>query len=113
MAETDEQEISWLSVPAKADVIASDGTEVGEVVEVAALPEDDIFHGIVFQRKHGGRNVLAPAADVAKITNRAVYLSVDAAGADQYEDFEQLHVKRLGLRGIFQWKHFGWRDSDE
>jgi hypothetical protein len=109
----DEQQVSWLDVPAHAPVVASDGTQVGTVLEVAALANEDIFHGIVFQ--HGGRGqpVLAPASDVAKITDRAVYLSVDSGAAAAYGEFQQLHVSRLGLRGISRWKHLGWKDSSE
>jgi hypothetical protein len=108
-----EQQIAWTAVPAHAPVVASDGREVGHVVDVAALPEEDIFHGIVFQHQTLGHAVLAPAADIARITDRAVYLSVDTAAAGAYEEFHQLTVKRLGLRGILNWRHLGWKDSAE
>jgi hypothetical protein len=108
-----EQQISWLLVPAHAPVVAADGQEVGHVLEVAALPEEDIFHGIVFQHRRLGRAQLAPATDIARITEAAVHLTVDSAAADAYEEFHQLHVSRLGLRGIFRWKHLGWTDSPE
>lgn len=111
MAEESEQQISWMAVPAHAPVIAGDGQEVGHVLEVAALPQEDIFHGVVFH--HSGRDRLAPAADVARITTRAVYLTVDSAAVNSYEEFHQLHVERLGLRGLFRWKHVGWKDSPE
>lgn len=113
MDEKAEEQVSWLDVAAHLPVIASDGHEVGHVLEVAALPAEDIFHGIVFQHKGRGRTYLAPAAEVARITNRAVYLTVDSAAADNYEEFHQLHVSRLGLRGIYRWKHLGWKDSPE
>jgi hypothetical protein len=113
MSEDTEQQVSWLDVHAHIPVMSSDGHEVGKVLEVAALPEEDIFHGIVFQHSSRGRTYLAPAADVAKITERAVYLSVDATAASAYEEFHQLHVSKLGLRGIFRWKHLGWKDSPE
>jgi hypothetical protein len=105
-----EQQVSWLDVPAHAPVIASDGTEVGHVLEVAALANEDIFHGIVFAHSGHGHPCLAPASD---ITDRAVYLSVDTAAADGYGEFQQLHVSRLGLRGISRWKHLGWKESSE
>jgi hypothetical protein len=113
MAEDAEQQVSWMAVAAHLPVVASDGTEVGHVLEVAALPSEDIFHGIVFQHRTAGRTYLAPASDVARITDRAVYLTVDAAAAEAYEEFHQLHVSRLGLRGILNWKHMGWKDSSE
>jgi len=108
-----EQQVSWLDVPAHAPVVASDGTEVGHVVEVAALPEEDIFHGIVFQHSGHGHPCLAPASDVARITERAVYLSVDSGAAAGYGEFQQLHVSTLGLRGVWRWKHLGWKNSPE
>jgi hypothetical protein len=108
-----EQQVSWLDVPAHAPVLASDGTEVGHVLEVAALVNEDIFHGIVFQHSRHGHPCLAPASDVARITERAVHLSVDSATADGYGEFQQLHVSRLGLRGISRWKHLGWKESSE
>jgi hypothetical protein len=113
MADVEEQQVSWAAVPAHAVVIASDGKEVGHVLDVAALPEEDIFHGVVFSHSARGHHLLAPAADVARITTRAVYLSVDSAATDGYEEFHELSVKRLGLRGILNWKHLGWTDSSE
>jgi hypothetical protein len=109
----DEQPISWTAVVANAPVVASDGTEIGHVLDVAALPAEDIFHGIVFHHRARGRTYLAPAADVARITERAVYLSVDAAVAEGFEEFHELSVHRLGVRGILNWKHLGWTKSSE
>ena len=108
-----EEQVSWREVPAHAPVLADDGSEVGTVLEVAALDQEDIFHGIVFQHHGRGRTYMAPAADIARITNKAVHLSVSSATAEQYEEFQQLHVSRLGLRGLFMWKHIGWKDSSE
>lgn len=108
-----EEQVSWMETPAHAPVISSDGTEVGRVVEVAALRDEDIFHGIVFRRAKHHEDVLAPASDIARISTKAVHLSVDAAGADGYEPFHQMHIERLGLRGVFSWKHFSWKDSGE
>jgi hypothetical protein len=86
---------------------------VGHVLEVAALASEDIFHGIVFAHHAHGHPCLAPASDIARITDRAVYLSVDTTAAGAYGEFQQLHVSRLGLRGISRWKHLGWKESSE
>jgi hypothetical protein len=86
---------------------------VGKVLEVAALPKEDIFHGIVFQHHGRGRTYMAPASDVARITATGVYLGVDAAAAEQFEEFQEMHIERLGLTGIFRWKHTTWKDSSE
>jgi hypothetical protein len=105
--------VSWRDTTAHCPVIASDRTEVGHVLEVAALPNEDIFHGIVFKHHVIGHAYLAPAADVERITERAVYLSVDSAAAGKYEQFQPMHVERLGLKGLFFWRHVGWTDSSE
>lgn len=105
--------ISWRSIGAHAPVIASDGIEVGHVLEVAALPEEDIFHGVVFTHRLLGHHFLVPATDIDRITERAVYLKSTSQAAEQYETFQEMHIKHLGLTGLFRWKHLGWKDSAE
>jgi hypothetical protein len=73
----------------------------------------DIFHGIVFRHHLIGHAFLAPAEDVDRITERSVYLSVDAAATGKYERIQPMHVERLGLKGLFFWRHLGWTDSSE
>ncbi len=113
LGDTAEATVSWLDIRAHAPVACSDGHEVGHVVEVAALPEEDIFHGVVFEHHARGVHLLAPAADIARITEQAVHLSVDQSAVAAYEPFHELHVKNLGLRGVFHWKHLGWKDAPE
>jgi hypothetical protein len=105
--------ISWRAVTAHSPVIASDEVELGHVTEVAALPEEDIFHGVVFRHRLLGHDVIAPAADIDRITEKAVYLKSSSNDAGKYERFHELHVQRLGLTGLFRWKHLGWKDSSE
>ena len=105
--------ISWRAIGARSPVIASDGVEVGHVTEVAALPEEDIFHGVAFEHHLLGHHFLAPAADIDRITERAVYLKSTSQSAEKYERFHELYLKRLGLSGLFRWKHLGWKDSSE
>ena len=112
-AMTHEVEVSWRDVTAHCPVIASDGVEVGHVLDVAALPNEDIFHGIVFRHHLIGHPYLVPARDVRRITERAVHLSVDSASAARYERFHPQHIQRLGLKGQFFWRHLGWTDSPE
>jgi hypothetical protein len=113
MSNQPETQISWRAIGAHSPVVASDGAEVGHVAEVAALPEEDIFHGVIFKHHLIGQHVLAPAADIGRITERAVYLKVTSKEAEAYEPFQQMHIERLGLKGIFRWKHLGWKDSPE
>ena len=113
MAEPEADQLSWRATPAHAPVLTTDGKEVGHVIDVAALANEDIFHGIVFRQHTLGHAVLAPAADVAKITSDAVHLSVDSAAAAAYEPFQEMSVQHLGVRGIFNWKHLGWKKTQE
>ena len=113
MSRMTEEQVAWTAVKTGEAVVTNDGTNIGKVVEVAALAKEDIFHGIVFEHAHHHKHYLAPAADIERITTEAVYLSVRGEQADQYEEFEQLHVSRLGLSGLFRWKHIGWKDSNE
>jgi uncharacterized protein YrrD len=108
-----EDPVSWRAVTAHCPVIASDGHEIGTVLDVAALPQKDIFHGIVFRRISDHKTVVAPASDVQNLTTRAVYLSVASEAASEYEAFHPTVVERLGLRGHFLWKHIGWNESNE
>ena len=108
-----EEEIAWTGITSGERVLTKDGDDIGKVVEVAALAEEDIFHGVVFEHAHHHKNYLVPAADIARITTEAVHLSVDGEAAGRYEEFQQLHVSGLGLRGLWKWKHFGWKESDE
>lgn len=109
-----EDVISWHEVGEHAPVIAHDGVEIGKVVDVAALEAEDIFHGIVYKTGGAGlKHFLVPAADIDRITTRAVYLKTDGADAARYEEFQPLHIQRVGLRGLFGWKHYHWTDSPE
>ena len=61
-------------------VYASDGGQVGTVLNVLAVPEEDIFHGIVFRDpQHGLHEV--EAADVASLHERGVDLRIDSSAA--------------------------------
>ena len=113
MSDQPEVAISWRAIGAHSPVVASDGVEVGHVSEVAALPEEDIFHGVVFTHHVLGHHFLAPAADIERITEKAVYLKSSSQGAAEYERFHEMHIKRLGLSGLFRWRHLGWKDSSE
>src|SRR5258708_29921342 len=113
MSDQPEPVVSGRAISAHCPVGASDGVEVGHVVEVAGLPEEDISHGVVFTHRVLGHHVLAPAGDIDRITERAVYLKSASEATHDYEGFQEMHVKRLGLTGLFRWKHLGWKDSPE
>jgi hypothetical protein len=109
----DETVVSWRAIAANIRLVASDGKEVGKVLDVAALPEEDIFHGVVYKSQQTGHTVLAPRDDIDRITPGAIYLSVDSEQAKSHEPFHAMHVEKLGLKGLFFWKHTGWKDSSE
>lgn len=74
---------SYLALTAGVSVYSSDGEEVGKVEHVLAVPDDDIFDGIVLDRSvlpGGHRFVDAP--EVGEIYERGVVLKIDAATAE-------------------------------
>jgi sporulation protein YlmC with PRC-barrel domain len=96
-------------------VIASDGTQVGTVEHVVAVPERDIFHGLVITTpQHGKRFV--EAADVASLHERGVDLRIDSpaaqslpqpgGGAAVYEDDPG------EMKGWHHWAHFATGRGD-
>lgn len=75
---------SYLSVQPGVAVYASDGRKIGEVEHVLAVPDDDIFDGIVLDRSvlpGGHRFVDAP--EVAEIYERGVVLRIDTAAVER------------------------------
>jgi hypothetical protein len=75
---------SYLALQPGAAVYASDGKKVGEVEHVLAVPDDDIFDGVVLDTSvlpGGHRFVDAPEVD--EIYERGVVLSIDAAAAER------------------------------
>jgi uncharacterized protein YrrD len=75
---------SYLALGKGAEVYSSDGEKVGKVEHVLAVPEDDIFDGIVLDTSvlpGGHRFVDAP--QVEEIFERGVMLKIDRAAAEQ------------------------------
>jgi hypothetical protein len=72
---------SWEALEPGTAVHASDGTQVGEVKEVLAVPEKDIFEGLVVKTGQGDR--FAHADTIASIHEHGVALKLDAAAAAQ------------------------------
>ncbi len=104
-----EEPISWRAITLRCPVISSDDETVGELVDVAAMEDEDIFHGIVFTHSAKGIHLLAPAKDIALITGSAVHLSVPLADTFSYQPFHELDIERMGLKGLFKWKHVVWK----
>ena len=73
---------SYLAVRPGAAVYSSDGEKLGEIEHVLAVPDDDVFDGIVLDTSvlpGGHRFVDAP--EVAEIYERGVVLKIDAVAA--------------------------------
>jgi Uncharacterized protein conserved in bacteria (DUF2171) len=76
------QPSSYLSLQKGVPVYSSDGKEVGRVEHVLAVPNLDVFDGIVLDRSvlpGGHRFVDGP--EVAEVYERGVVLEIDAAEA--------------------------------
>jgi hypothetical protein len=74
--------ISYLTLAPGTPVLASDGSRVGVVAHVLADADADIFDGIVIDCRGGpGGHRFVDAPEVARIAERAVTLSIDAAAA--------------------------------
>src|SRR4051794_41228131 len=74
---------SYLALEKGAEVYTCDGERIGRVEHVLAVPDDDIFDGIVLDTSvlpGGHRFVDAP--EVAAIYDRGVVLRIDAAAAE-------------------------------
>ena len=74
---------SYLSLGKGAEVYTCDGEKVGKVEHVLAVPEDDIFDGIVLDKSilPGGHRFV-DAEQVEEIFERGVLLKIDRATAD-------------------------------
>jgi hypothetical protein len=74
---------SFLVVQTGVPVYSSDGKKIGEVEHVLAVPDDDIFDGIVLDTSvlPGGHRFI-DAPEVAEIYERGVVLNIDAAAAE-------------------------------
>jgi hypothetical protein len=68
--------VSWLMISTGWRVLAADGTEVGEVDEVAGDSSADIFDGLAIATSAFGKPRYVPAEQIAKITEGTVRLSL-------------------------------------
>jgi hypothetical protein len=67
---------SWLLIQTGWKVLAVDGTEVGQVDEVAGDSTEDIFDGLAVATSAFGKPRYVPAEEVTEITEGAVRLSL-------------------------------------
>jgi hypothetical protein len=72
-------QIGYLALPRGVPVFSADGVRVGTVARVLDNAREHIFDGIVIHTEQGHRFVDAP--EVARIAERRVTLTIDAADA--------------------------------
>lgn len=73
---------SYLAIEPGAAAYSSDGEKIGEVEHVLAVPDDDVFDGIVLDTSvlPGGHRFV-DASQVEEVYERGVVLSIDAETA--------------------------------
>ena len=76
--------VSYLVLPEGVDVMSSDGHKVGTVEHVLAVPEVDVFDGVIVDMRAGpGGHRFADANQVEAIYERGVVLTVNRNGAEK------------------------------
>ena len=75
--------VSWLLIEAGWKVLATDGSEVGEVDEVVGDSNADIFDGLAIATTRFGKPRYVPSEQVAEITKGTVRLSLTTAQVEQ------------------------------
>ena len=81
--------VSWLLIRPGWKVLASDGTEVGEVDEVAGDSSSDIFDGLAFAPSALGKPRYVTADQVAEISDGAVRLTLDRPQVDALDEYRE------------------------
>jgi len=71
--------ISYLVLEGDTEVFASDGGQVGKVKRVLAIPDDDIFDGLILETDDG--ECFVDADNVDEIYERGVVLKLDSGQA--------------------------------
>ena len=79
--------VSWLMIETGWKVIASDGSEVGEVDEIAGDSSLDIFDGLAIATSAFGKPRYVTAEQVAEITEGTVRLKLTKDQVDQLGEY--------------------------
>jgi hypothetical protein len=93
VSEDDGHAISYKVLRRGTPVRTSDGVEIGTVRRVQENVRENIFDGIVVETPQGRRFVDAP--EVARIAERAVTLTIDAAGVQRLPEAQSALAQRL------------------
>jgi hypothetical protein len=79
--------VSWLMIETGWKVLASDGSEVGQVDEVAGDSSLDIFDGLAIATSAFGKPRYVPAEQVGEITEGIVRLKLTAEQVERLEEY--------------------------
>jgi uncharacterized protein YrrD len=76
--------VSYLVLADGTDVMSSDGRKVGTVEHVLAVPDADVFDGVIVDMRAGpGGHRFADADQIASIHERGVVLTLTAEKAEK------------------------------
>ncbi|HVS84075.1 MAG TPA: DUF2171 domain-containing protein [Gaiellaceae bacterium] len=81
--------VSWLMIRPGWKVVASDGSEVGEVDEVTGDENVDIFDGLAIATSALGQPRYVPAESIAAIEEGRVTLALSAEEAGALAEFRE------------------------
>jgi hypothetical protein len=79
--------VSWLMVKSGWKVLASDGSEVGEVEQVTGDSSLDIFDGLAIATSAFGKPRYVPAEQVGEITEGTVRLKLSPEQVERLEEY--------------------------
>src|SRR5438552_4021846 len=79
--------VSWLLIRPGWKVLAADGSEVGEVNEVAGDDNADIFDGLAIATSRFGKPRYVPSEQVGQITDGVVHLSLTAEQVERLGEY--------------------------
>ena len=79
--------VSWLMIETGWKVLASDGSEVGEVDEVIGDSSLDIFDGLAIATSAFGKPRYVPAEQVGEITEGTVRLNLTREQVDRLDEY--------------------------
>jgi uncharacterized protein YrrD len=82
--------VSYLVLSDGADVVSSDGHKVGTVEHVLAVPDADVFDGVIVDMRAGpGGHRFADAGQVQAIYERGVVLTLNRNAAEKLPEPSQ------------------------
>ena len=79
--------VSWLMIEPGWKVLASDGSEVGEIDEVVGDSSVDIFDGLAIATSAFGKPRYVPAEQVGEITEGTVRLKLTTQQVESLEEY--------------------------